>query len=215
MRFHLTSVDRAKSVARRLRDILGGEPYFITVTQTQARTALALMLGYGSWTELLKTTERADTPPTPFDELLEPHDLDARLTFQMHKLVETIPSVPQAYWVVARLRATAHPAGPHRLAGPSSSLDGVPVEQRGRFPDGIHLTFRDGELSGLQFRTYSTDEKWPWETQERFEAYRAAGNGGHTALASQVTITVTPAAAILIQGERGGEHDPDAPTITP
>jgi len=165
MRFHPTSVDRVKLAAAKLRDILGNEPYSTASTQTQAREALALMLGYGSWTELLRTTQRADMPPTPFDELLERHELDARLAFQARKLDEFMGGVSGASWIVARLRATAHPAGPHHLAGPSSDLTDVPVEHRGRLPDGSLLLFRNGDLSGLRFECFGMDEKWPWEAK--------------------------------------------------
>lgn len=130
MRFHLTSLDRAKSVTRNLIGLVAH--HRLELSQTDARHMLAGMLGYRDWAELKIVTERHDRTPTPFDETLRPEALRDRLVHQAEMLAAA-SGIPEEACVriVASLRATAHPAGPHRLFGPSSLPPPWAVEYRG------------------------------------------------------------------------------------
>lgn len=114
MRFYLTSLDRAKQTAERLREVLDTSRD-IDISKTRAREILATMLGYADWAELKKVTERHDEQPSAFDELLNPADLKLRLEEQARLLASAIEvDTYFAAHIVADLRATAHP--PDRTA---------------------------------------------------------------------------------------------------
>ncbi|MGY3592925.1 hypothetical protein ACVIGB_000956 [Bradyrhizobium sp. USDA 4341] len=136
MRFHLTSLDRAKRVADKLTRILD-ETLDVEISRAEALEALARMLGYDDWAELKAVTERHDMTPSPFDERLEPADLRGRLAGQAEVLGDEFDvDEGLAAEIVAILRATAHPAGPHRVFGPSSLPPPGALEYRGHGPDG-------------------------------------------------------------------------------
>jgi hypothetical protein len=59
MRFHLTSLDRAKPVAKNLSRIVG-LLHHIDLPQTTSRNILASMLSYRDWNEMKAVTERHD-----------------------------------------------------------------------------------------------------------------------------------------------------------
>lgn len=136
MRFHLTSLDRAKRAADKLTDLLD-TIYDIEISRARARHLLARMLGYADWTELKTVTERHDQPPSPFDERLEPLETRRRLAGHAAVLVDELGlDEGLATEIVAKLRATASPAGPHRVFGPSSLPPPGALEYRGHGPDG-------------------------------------------------------------------------------
>lgn len=170
MRFEFTSVDRAKTLAKNLRRLAADAG--IAITLNRARDILALMLGYRDWAEFDNVTSRHDRPPSPFDELLDPTALRQRLWKQAVVLGEAFGIEPgTAAPVVADLRATAHPAGPHRLAGPSSLPLPWPVAYRGWTPSG-HI------LQGFRM-----DRSKPWDPDRPFDA--APPGGGAPDLAAQ------------------------------
>jgi hypothetical protein len=148
MRINLTSLDRVNKVEKKLRRLLR-ERCRLEVSQSRVRDVLARMLGYEDRAELKKVTERHDLPPSTFDELLEPAELKERLAFQSRALVAELGvGDDHAAEIVAHLRATAHPAGPHRLFGPSSVPPPFQIEYRGhdRYgPLGIAQTPEEAE----------------------------------------------------------------------
>lgn len=136
MRFHLTSLDRAKRVADKLTDLLD-TVCDIGISRARGRHLLARMLGYADWAELKTVTERHDQPPSPFDERLEPSETRDRLSGQAAVLVDEFDLDERvAVEIVAKLRATASPGGPHRVFGPSSLPPPGALEYRGHGPDG-------------------------------------------------------------------------------
>jgi hypothetical protein len=139
MRYYISSVARAKSLAHDLMSLV----YEIAnrrIPYTIAQNATAIVCGYSDWKEL-KTDLTTEKPRslTSLDETLEPEFLRERLRQQASVLVDTLHlEREQAALVVAHLRISAHPAGPHRIEGPCSSLDvrGTPREYRGTHADG-------------------------------------------------------------------------------
>lgn len=133
-RFYITSINRAKRIAKELCEHFDLQ-LDRDLSLTQSQRVVALMLGYESHAELQKVTRRGDHVPTPFDELLPRADLRSRLEDQASVLVREFDVSPHsAAWIVARLRLTAHPAGPHRLEGPSSIIGSPSLEYRGHAP---------------------------------------------------------------------------------
>ena len=131
MRINLTSLDRVNKVEKKLRRLLR-ERCDRAVSHSQAQNVLAKMLGYEDRAELKKVTERHDLAPSRFDELLEPAELKERLEFQARVLATAFGiDDDTSAEMVALLRATAHPAGPHRLFGPSSVPPPFQIEYRG------------------------------------------------------------------------------------
>lgn len=159
MRFHLSSLDRTKQVAKNLCRIVGAI-HQIDLPQTASRNILALMLGYRDWNEMKSVTERHDEPPSPFDELLEPGDLRLRLAAQATILAAAVGiDEDAAARTIASCRPTAHPAGPHRLFGPSSLPPPYAVEYRGH-ADGLALTTitpSDGRRAANPRGPFATD----------------------------------------------------------
>lgn len=173
MRFHFTSIDRARTLARGLHRLAATAG--IAITLGRARDVLAGMLGYRDWAEFVKVTDRHDLTPSPFDELLEPAELRTRLWDQSVVLGRALGIAPeQAARFVAELRATAHPAGPHRLTGPSSLPPPWPVAYRGWTPSG-HV------LEGFRM-----DRSGPWNPARPFDA--APPGGGAPDLVAQLLI---------------------------
>lgn len=76
MRFHLTSADRAKSLAKGLKAAAAG--YGISPSLSVSQAAVAVALGYKSFAELTAATDRKANPPSPFDESLPPSEAAAR-----------------------------------------------------------------------------------------------------------------------------------------
>lgn len=66
MRFILTSTDRAKSLAKGLK--AAASEYGTDPTLSVSQAAVAVALGYKSFSELAAVTDRKDGPPSPFDE---------------------------------------------------------------------------------------------------------------------------------------------------
>lgn len=173
MRFQFTSVERAKTLAKNLRRLAADAG--IGITLSRARDVLAGMLGYRDWAEFDTITGRHDRPPSPFDELLEPQALRQRLWDHSVVLAEAVGIEPGgAATIVAGLRATAHPAGPHRLTGPSSLPLPWPVAYRGWAPSG-HI------LQGFRM-----DRSKPWDPERPFDA--APPGGGAPDLAAQLVL---------------------------
>lgn len=138
MRYHIASIDRARSLAHVLMSLVS-EIAARKIKYTEAQHAIARVAGYNDWAELKRTLRHEGQTLTELDETLELYDLRERLHQQTRLLTETLQlDVEQAALVVAHLRVSAHPAGPHRLAGPCSLLDvgGVPREYRGNHADG-------------------------------------------------------------------------------
>lgn len=144
-RIFITSLARAKRLAKELQSEFD-TTLDRDLTLSNAKTAIARMLGYDSYTELKRVTERHDHEPSLFDELLTEEDLQKRLEEQDTVLSRDYGVEPyQAAWIVARLRLTAHPAGPHHLEGPSSIIGTPSLEYRGHAPGRYEpLMLRDG-----------------------------------------------------------------------
>ena len=173
MRFHFTSVVRAKKLARDLRRLAAGHGTDINLNRS--RDVLARMLGYRDWPEFVNATGRHDRPPSSFDELLDPPVLRRRLWNQSVVLGGALGIEPgKAAVIVADLRATAHPAGPHRLTGPSSLPLPWPVAYRGWTPSG-------NILEGFRL-----DRSKPWHPNQPFDA--APPGGGAPDLAAQLIL---------------------------
>jgi hypothetical protein len=134
MRFYISSLNRAKQTAKLLRHLFDFH-HDIDVDLTACQQAVAAVLGYADWAELKKITNKHVEPNTSFDELLRPADLHQRLRTQASVLASLFDLNPHgAAMMVADLRATAHPAGPHYIEGPSSIIGEPSLEYRGHSP---------------------------------------------------------------------------------
>lgn len=151
MRFTYSSLDRAVQAARRLGGSLNGIGRPTSLTET--RRALALATGYGTWVEIKLHHER-QASPSPLDESLEPRDLAQRLAYQGRALAAELDiAAGKAADIVAEARLTAHPAGPHVLDGPSSSVSAAErslcLAFRGVHPELGPLVVRDGRIDPI------------------------------------------------------------------
>lgn len=112
MRIHVTSVSRARKLAKRLRAILVGR-HDVLVGHVAAQAALARMLGYSDWAELLKVTLQGRHPPSALDEATE-GELQARIDYQAAAIAASFPlPLERAYLVAALLGASADPRRRH------------------------------------------------------------------------------------------------------
>jgi hypothetical protein len=151
MRFTYSSLDRAAQAARRLDAALEGAGRPTSLTET--RRALAVATGYRTWAEL-KLHHGRGPNPTPFDEGLGLWDLAVRLSHQAKELGAEL-DIPhgKAADLVAEARLTAHPAGPHVLDGPSSSVSSAKPDWclafRGVHPELGPLAIRNGRLEPI------------------------------------------------------------------
>lgn len=147
MRYHVASLSRAKTIARNLSD-LAKSIAGCDILLTDAQGAVAQILGYQNWAELKSVVSaQAQGPMTDLDEMLPPADLRNRLNHQATVLMACFGFHQEAAaLIVAHLRATAHPAGPHRVEGPSSRLNlrGTSREFRGCHANGKPILFVDG-----------------------------------------------------------------------
>jgi hypothetical protein len=161
MRFYISSMARAKTLAERLTDL--SEKYGERrIAHTDAQRTLARILGYEDWTELKTTIEAGNNgSPTDLDETLTPEALQMRLRDQADILIVEFGYYREAAaQIVAHLRATAHPAGPHRAEGPCSILDhkGAALEFRGLHADGKPIVLIDGREKRLALTVVDADE---------------------------------------------------------
>lgn len=164
MRFYISSMARAKTLAERLTDL--SEKYGERrIAHTDAQRTLARILGYEDWTELKTTIEAGNNgSPTDLDETLAPEALQTRLRDQADILIVEFGYYREAAaQIVAHLRATAHPAGPHRAEGPCSILDhkGAALEFRGLHADGKPIVLIDGREKRLALTIVDADEGTP------------------------------------------------------
>jgi hypothetical protein len=138
MRYHISSLARAKSLAHDVMSLVL-EIADRRVPYTVAQHTIALVSGYDSWAELKVVLQKGHQGLTTLDETLEMEFLRERLRMQTGILADALELEKEhAALVIAHLRVSAHPAGPHRLQGPCSLLDvgGVPREYRGDHADG-------------------------------------------------------------------------------
>ncbi|WP_408903573.1 hypothetical protein [Methylobacterium radiotolerans] len=161
MRFYISSMARAKTLAERLTDL--SEKYGERrIAHTDAQRTLARILGYEDWTELKKSIEAGNNgSPTDLDETLAPEALQIRLRDQADILIVEFGYYREAAaQIVAHLRATAHPAGPHRAEGPCSILNhkGAALEFRGLHADGKPIVLIDGREKRLALTVVDADE---------------------------------------------------------
>lgn len=143
MRFHLNDADLARDAANRLRRVLKqhGHPR----THTKRLAAVAAMLGYANWSELLAHSP-ATEPASALDEDLDAGALAERRHYQAEALARAA-HIPRtvAIEVIADLRPTSKAGHRPTTAGPEVDdillehlVPGLPEQAFAAFVD--HIT---------------------------------------------------------------------------
>lgn len=182
MRFHLKDAEVARNVADRLRGALKQRGY--PRTHTKRLAAVAAMLGYANWSELLAHCPTSEFA-SPFDEGLDRDALAKRVQYQAEALARAahIPR-PVAEEVVAEVQPTGG-AARHLGAGAQGIEDivleypvpGAPEQAFAYFVHGItrwwpnSFTFSMAELDtitieprqgGRWYETSTTGDEFDW-----------------------------------------------------
>lgn len=121
--------------------------------KSELQTAIAKMLGVDRWVDLFDKRGNVRHITVVLDESMSVPALTLRLRDQADILEKALGiSTAIACEVVAELRATAHPHGPHSFNGQSAvSIERGKLEYRGIHPDDGPLTYRDGVLGPLAY----------------------------------------------------------------
>lgn len=137
MRFHLTNIEIARSVANRLRGALKDRGH--ARTHTKRLAAVSAMFGYASWSDLSAHCPTTETP-SPFDGELDDDALVKRVEHQAQALARAahIPFAVAAE-VVAEVRPTSGANGSEQNQTSDIHLElSIPGTQEAAFEHFVH-----------------------------------------------------------------------------